>query len=250
MMKAVLLFFALTASAPAALTRVQDKECHAISAAASCVMPGNVTAGNLSIVTSASVGGGWYCPALPTDTRGTVYALTIGATNTSGDNEVVCIWHGVYSSSGANTITHTAGAVETMHVFEFSGFLGSVTVKGTNTSTPSDVTTTSAGPITTDAANNVLVCVAGDNKAEAPRLFNSATPADSSYFDGPFCSGAGGACGLFDYEQNSAFLFKVVPAGSYTCTFGLVTNGRRNAVAGAAISYTPRASSSGHPYVM
>jgi len=242
----ILIALCLASVAHGAVLLVQVKECHIGSTGTNtCTLNSNVTSGNLSIVMVGNTANDCTTPAA----NRTTYTSAHQSTNFGGDGEHACIWYGVYASSGAETVTKVSPAgPEIMRVFEFSGIASGTTVAAHSGDAPSFASSMTSGDMVTAAGSNIVVCVGGNNNTET---FTSATPADTNYFDGPVCSGVGGACGGFDYQQTVGFLYKFAAAGTYNCSMGLTGAGRRMAIAGAVISFTPTLAKPGSfPYIM
>lgn len=121
----------------------------------------NVKANSLLLVT-ASMTPNTLNPAVPTDTRGTVYTR-IRLLNDSANGNMSCWWQGISPGAGANTVDFDAAgsSFQAYMVAEFSVDSGSISmeaeigqVQASNTSATDNVTSTA---VTTLGSDRLIV---------------------------------------------------------------------------------------------
>jgi hypothetical protein len=163
------LYTPATSNPPAAIARVQQNN----AATGMVAFTSSNTAHNLLVCTVCSQSG--VAQSAPTDTLGNTWVLAGTQQSLTGCGDVA-IWYVKDCLGGANTVTsHSTGTVYLTVVAEYSGLDTAAPLDQTNFTSNAATTSLFSGSVTTTAANELLVWMAG------PR--NNATAGDAAWTD-------------------------------------------------------------------
>jgi len=195
-----------------------------------CVMPSNVTAGNLLVIMTGHIGGN-ECNAgsgnaVYTDTRGLTYTALVAGQNVNGAQSNCCIITAPITSSGPQTITRTIASSNypnSMWAVEVSG-VSSLATAAVNASFADFVLTINTGNVTSAAADLLILACAAHNTTPP---FDSVSPT--------------GSASNFPANGVQAGMIQFAAAGTYSATFGKPGASGRFSACIALLSYTPAA---------
>ncbi len=209
---------------------VQYINCDNSTSPLTCVMPGDVTAGNFLVVMTAKRGGDTCdVPAYTTfsDTIGSTFLYAWAEENENTAQSNSCVKYARIGTSGPDTITRTEGVADpanypaAMWVVEITGGPPTITIHNSDQCDARCVTL-NTGNVTTVASFALLACVSADYFGTA---YDSVLPAGGAYYVWTDAGGTG------------SFLVKPVTAGTYSCTFGKTLGGVR--LSAVAVLFAP-----------